>query len=1162
VQKSMLNFRRLKRDLPPAILTEGRELYEKGMVVTAKILYFDSESIRISGQVRGSFDNLYESEIELDRAESEIVDSNCDCSYRYDCQHLTALLFYLEEHLDKILVEYSKEADLEACDEIDEEEREEIKETLEAAVTKEEARKGQQYQQELLGEYRSAAEILGLSPFFRSEEESPCSRAELALIFAPPERGGVGAMVDLQIALRLPLRSKPLHIPDLVQFLGAVRYEEPIWISGRCYLFSLSSFEGAGRLILERLISQVSFTKGEVRTAHIELSRFGALLAEVYDQLMQDVAESHVPLQENQRPRLPSLYAGSLEQPLLCSPVAAKLRFELQSLSAPAPRLFLKPTVLVGEESIETDDALLLESPKPGVLHEALYCRFPETVRRVHLRDLEALSHMAIPEPLFGTFVENSLPELSTFAEVTHQELIEQFVTIPYVGELCARCEIEYLDGELEARLFFCYDEIEVPAASSQLTFDQAIAYVGDEGILARSLTEERRLMEQLFQGFIFNEEAGTFVAKTEKKIVEFMTEVVPKNQERVQFDCPENLLEQFIYDETTFSLYLTESERVDCYNLELKVDGHLQGVSTDLLWESISSKKTFLELERRASSGKGRRKSGGSKVHKILVLNLEQLTPVVQLFDEIGIKEIENHTTERPLWSLVTIHAAQFAGLPVKLRMSKKLREIQEQMLGKRKQLSSPIPQQIQASLRKYQVDGVEWLERLRSMHLNGILADDMGLGKTLQAIIAVTQHYEMNPGAVSLVVCPTSLLYNWKEELSKFHPGMDVLVVDGTPAQRKKLIAQWQQRSVLITSYSLLQKDIDQYEEVPFAYAVLDEAQNIKNRGTRNAKSVKRVRASHKLILTGTPIENSLEELWSLFDFLMPGLLSSYDRFVEKYIRNSAHSGEGHLDQLSRKIAPFILRRMKSEVLSDLPPVSEIVYHCHLSPVQRELYRSYAKSAREELTRLVKKEGFDKVQIHVLATLTRLKQICCHPAIFAKEKAEPGDSAKYDMLLELLPSLVEGGHKTVIFSQYTRMLGIMRDDLEQLGIRFAYLDGSSKNRLEIVKQFNNDPSILVFLVSLKAGGSGLNLVGADTVIHYDMWWNPAVESQATDRVHRMGQKRSVSAYKLVTMGTIEEKILQLQDRKRGLVKKVVSCDDEAVSKLTWEEVLELLQC
>lgn len=289
------------------------------------------------------------------------------------------------------------------------------------------------------------------------------------------------------------------------------------------------------------------------------------------------------------------------------------------------------------------------------------------------------------------------------------------------------------------------------------------------------------------------------------------------------------------------------------------------------------------------------------------------------------------------------------------------------------------------------------------------------------------------------------------------------------------------------------------------------------------------------------------------------------SNHRFVEKYIRNStsalATNRQDTLEALRKKVSPFILRRMKEDVLDDLPPVSEIFYHCHLTDMQRELYNSYAASAKEELSKLVKKEGFEKIQIHVLATLTRLKQICCHPAIFAKDKVEAGDSAKYDMLMELLPSLIEGKHKTVIFSQYTKMLTILREDLEQRGCPFAYLDGSSKNRLDIVKQFNEDPTIPVFLVSLKAGGTGLNLVGADTVIHYDMWWNPAVEAQATDRVHRIGQKKSVSSYKLITLNTIEEKIQNLHKRKQGLVKKVISSDEEALSKLTWEEVLELLQ-
>lgn len=748
------------------------------------------------------------------------------------------------------------------------------------------------------------------------------------------------------------------------------------------------------------------------------------------------------------------------------------------------------------------------------------------------------------------------------YSQVSNHEVVERFVTLPFVGQLGAECEISYLNGELEAALTFLYGEIKVPAAALQLTINDISLFVTPEGILARNLTEEQRIIDDLFQDFQLDASQSLYVVKSDKKIIEFMTEVIPRNQDRVKFNCPQNLLEQFVYDDTHFKLALRETERVDYYEVELEVVGDLKGVAMNLLWECLTTRKAFLDLtQRKASKKKGAGESSGSKLNKILVLDLEKLAPIVQIFDEIGIDELTDHTERRPLWSLSSIDPAQFEGLPIEFSMTDKLIEIQQQMLGHYPIVAREIPKEINALLRTYQIEGVTWLDRLRQMHLSGILADDMGLGKTLQAIIAITQHKEDNEQAISLVVCPTSLVYNWKEEFCKFNENLRILPVDGTPLQRKKLLSGVGRFDVIITSYSLLQKDIEFYKKIPFSYTVLDEAQHIKNRGTRNAKSVKMIQASHRLILTGTPVENSLEELWSLFDFLMPGLLSSYDRFVEKYIRTPGHSNSKNMELLRRKISPFILRRMKKDVLAELPPVSEIIYHCHLSALQRQLYNSYANSAREELSQLVKKEGFDRVQIHVLATLTRLKQICCHPAIFAKEKAEPGDSAKYDMLIELLNTLIAGKHKTVIFSQYTRMLNIIREDLLQLGVSFQYLDGSSKNRLDIVNKFNNDENVSIFLVSLKAGGTGLNLTGADTVIHYDMWWNPAVENQATDRVHRLGQKKSVSACKLITLNTIEEKIVDLQNRKKGLVKKVISCDEDVIAKLTWEEVLELLQ-
>ena len=1155
----MLNFRKLRQDFSSSILKEGKELFEKGLVQAAKILNFEGDAVRIGARVRGVYDNTYECEVEINRAQSMCVDSNCDCPYTYDCQHISSLLFYLEEHLNEIVVAYSKNAPAAALDKVDDKVKKELAKTFEIAATKEVARKDSVFQKEILHEYISSARELSQSAFFLPREQLEEDKGEIALIFTPPAEHTEGKReIEAQLALRLPFRSKPLFVPNVKAFLDSVYYREPITIGGKKFFFTLQSFDPIGREILEKALGSAKYYSPSddrhARAFGLDMEAFGTLLAKSYD-----IAHAKGFYPGEKGIPLPSLFVGNLEEPLCFSTSPTSIQFTLEYLEAPGPTILLKPLIVVEEEAVDSKDVLLFESTKPGLIFKNTYYRFQPQIRRIHLKSLRGVENMTIPEPLFGTFIENALPVLRSYADVTNPGIINRFVTLPYTHGVKGRCHISYLNGELEAKMFFTYDNVEIPAIFSQLEYQHITTFSSKQGILARNLVEERMMLEEIFADFLFDEKESVYRIKSEKKIVEFMTEVIPRESHRVKFECPENLSDQFIYDESTFELHFRESESIDSYEVELKVEGGLKGTSLDLLWDCLSTKKRFLELAAPTST---KDKKSKNRMPRILVLDLEKITPLVQLFDEIGIKKIENHTEKRPLWSLTTISPSGFKDLPIKFSMTEKLKVIQKQILGETDIKTQKIPAIIKADLRKYQIEGVKWLERLRKMHLNGILADDMGLGKTLQAIIAVTQNKVENPEAQSIVVCPTSLMYNWKEEFSKFNPNLRIAVVDNIPSQRRKILKDSSSFDVVITSYNLLQKDIEIYKGYHFDYVILDEAQHIKNRSTRNAKSVKQIQAAHRLILTGTPIENSLEELWSLFDFLMPGLLSTYDRFVEKYIRTATGgSNAAHLEALRKKVSPFILRRMKEDVLDDLPPVSEVNYHCHLTEAQSALYHSYAASAKEELSKLVKKEGFEKIQIHVLATLTRLKQICCHPAIFAKENPEVGDSAKYDMLMELLPTLIEGKHKTVIFSQYTKMLSILRDDFQQKGYKFAYLDGSTKNRLEVVKQFNEDPSIPVFLVSLKAGGSGLNLVGADTVIHYDMWWNPAVENQATDRVHRIGQKKSVSSYKLITLNTIEEKIQILHNRKKGLVKKVINSDEEALSKLTWEEVLELLQ-
>ncbi len=1161
----MLNVRKLKQDFSQNVLREGKQLFDEKKVFSAKILHLDGTTVRISAKVGGQYDNTYQSEIEIDRDACETIDSDCDCPYHYDCQHLAALLFYLEQNLDEILVKYSKDNDIKDLAEksgFDEEQKVELFEAVKEAVSKEEKRQDEKYSKELLQEYVKSSQILARSPFFLPKEERVIDRADIAMIFFMPDPNPqVRPVIELQLALRLPSRSKPLHIPFVKDFLDSIRHEEIFSVGGKKYLFTLESFKESFREMVRMLIDYARVhdkptTERGQRSAFMEIKAFGMILANSYDAAMKRVS-SGTPTEDEDLPVLPGLYEGSLEAPVSFSKVYATFNMALEYIVPPASKILINPTICVDGKSVQLEEVKFFECATPGMIYDHVYYRFHPTITRQHLMQLAEMREVTIPEPLFGTFIESSLPELAKFSSISNSNCVNKFNTIPFVGQLKGICDISFLDGELEAFIKFIYDGKEVPAVPEQLNKDHLQIFTQENGILERNLVEERRIIEDLFQDFLYQQESGLFIARTEKKIVEFMTESIPFYQNRIKFNCPQNLLDQFIYDKTKFHLSLSHAnDRMDVYEIEIKVEGDLYGVKLDRLWECILAKRSYLELE----SKKAKQKKENAKLPKILVLDLDTIGRVVQLFDEIGIEKLDDHKLKRPLWSIANIDASQFEGLPVTFSCTEKLVEIRAQMLGEKPFVFSEMPTEIHAELRPYQIEGVHWMERLRLMYLNGILADDMGLGKTLQAIVALTQHHKKHHKP-SLVICPTSLLYNWKEELHKFHPKFKTIVIDGIPTQRKKMIANVKDYDVVITSYSLLQKDVDQYLENVFNYVILDEAQHIKNRGTRNAKSVKLLKSEYRLILSGTPIENSLDELWSLFDFLMPGFLNSYDRFVEKYIRVGGAEQHRNLEYLRKKVAPFILRRMKVDVLKDLPPISELVYHCQLSNVQLDLYRSFAASARDELTKLVERDGFDKVQIHVLATLTRLKQICCHPAIFAKETAEVGDSTKYDLLLEMLQTLIESKHKIVIFSQYTKMLQIMKADFELRGIRFSYLDGTSKNRLDIVNEFNENAEIPVFLVSLKAGGTGLNLTGADTVIHYDMWWNPAVENQATDRVYRMGQTQNVSVYKLVTLNTIEEKIVEMQKRKKGIVKKIVTSDDEIMSRLTWEDVLELLQ-
>jgi SNF2 family DNA or RNA helicase len=466
--------------------------------------------------------------------------------------------------------------------------------------------------------------------------------------------------------------------------------------------------------------------------------------------------------------------------------------------------------------------------------------------------------------------------------------------------------------------------------------------------------------------------------------------------------------------------------------------------------------------------------------------------------------------------------------------------------------------PDGFQGSLRHYQKEGLGWLSFLERLGLGGCLADDMGLGKTIQVLALLVRRRRvvqesgiaMRP---SLVIVPKSLIFNWMEEAKRFAPELRLLNYTGQ--ERTDSTDSLSQFDLVLTTYGTLRRDIIQHRKVDFDYVILDEAQSIKNATSQAAKACRLLGARQRLALTGTPVENHIGELWSIFEFLNPGQLGTAGR-LKKFLAGGRGNGS---ELVARAVRPYLLRRTKTEVLSDLPQKTEQTLFCELGDQQRKAYDDLRQHYRNELTTRIGQQGIGRSRIAVLEALLRLRQAACHPGLIDAARIDD-PSTKLDTLLEQLDEVLDEGHKVLVFSQFTSFLAILRRKLDAKGRTYEYLDGKTTDRQSRVERFQEDPECRLFLVSLKAGGQGLNLTAADYVYILDPWWNPAVEAQAIDRAHRIGQTRPVFAYRLIAQNTVEEKILALQDQKRELAASIISADTGILSGLTTEDVEMLL--
>ena len=779
------------------------------------------------------------------------------------------------------------------------------------------------------------------------------------------------------------------------------------------------------------------------------------------------------------------------------------------------------------------------------ILFDNKLYRCDKKYEKTTIKLLKMLKNNYLTELVFG---KEQLPELFSVILLKLKDSIE------FKGIDEQQIE-QYKPKKLGVKLFLDIDENDYILAETRFCYGEEEFNPLQQKIeikYPRDVVSENRALN-LFRktGFMYYAQKECFILPEEEKIYNFLTNDINEYMQRFEVMVTDNFKSK-------------EIKQPKIGSLGIKVENNL--LTIDLANLNIDVKELEEIMAKYELKKKYHKLKDGSFV------NLEE-NPDIEFIDKlmtgmnISYKDLESGNVKLPVNRSLYLDQLLKTIPNTQITKNSEYKKLINGLDKKNGEDDIEIPSNLEKILRYYQKTGYKWLKTLDNYKFGGILADDMGLGKTIQMLSIIAGYVEENSNSekrASIVICPSSLTLNWQNESQKFTNKLKTLVIRGNVQERKEQIKEIGKYDLVITSYDLLKRDVETYKEnkYKFRFAITDEAQYLKNSNTQNAKAVKEILADTRYALTGTPIENSLAELWSIFDYIMPGYLFGYKKFKTDYeVPIVKDNNQNAMKKLKMLIEPFVLRRTKKEVLTELPEKTITVLNNQMKDEQEKIYLNYLAQAKQDLAETINLRGFEKSHIQVLAALTRLRQICCHPSLFIKDYQE--GSSKLEQCIEIVKDATEAGHKILLFSGYTSMFELIQKELEKNDITYFKLTGSTKvdERIRMVDEFNENKDIKVFLISLKAGGTGLNLTGADMVIHYDPWWNASAENQATDRAYRIGQKNNVQVYKLITKNSIEEKIYDLQQKKTELIDNVLDTKTSFISKLSKEDIMKLFE-